>query len=558
MAHEVDSAGLAGGRALLGRAKEPALAEALELRQGQGHQPGGQHAHNEVGDDAHQQSEAKGENRARSGLAEDHGQDVAGAKDHHQHNSHDGRGNVAVKDSPEAALEAVFQGPVQGLAVVQLLPHPAGGDHVGVHADADGEDQARDAGQGHGKGIHAGQEAGHRREADAHLARQGDDRHHTGQAEDNDHQQGDEDEGDDAGHQHGLQGLAAQGGGQGVEVGGGEGKGQRARLDLRRQGGGALAGEVALNHALAVADHRVDRGGGKAHVVHPDGDGLAHQPLRGLGELLLALFAELQRNHILGRAGGLVLVYGGLRLHHVGPFQDNRIRRGPRGRFIDLVAVFIVVHGLIAAALPEGEHGRGGKLVNGLLRVKVRLVGLPGEAHDDPVVGLVGVELIVGDVLGDHAGLNDLLGRFQLGAGGLHPVRRAEGGLHAAPDVNAPADVAGPFDIGQLKVAVLSIYAEQGGIDQSGNENQHDKEYRFFYTPHVCAQLPFSRGPALLRGSSRNKICGPGDRKTACGSGTGFRAYCRLKLRHICQFAKAGHKIYSYRDEIPIHTKQGS
>ena len=35
--------------------------------------------------------------------------------------------------------------------------------------------------------------------------------------------------------------------------------------------------------------------------------------------------------------------------------------------------------------------------------------------------------------------------------GSLYPVRRAEGGLYAAPDVDAPPDITGAFYVGLLK-----------------------------------------------------------------------------------------------------------
>ena len=59
--------------------------QAFEAGKGEGHQAGGRHAHDEVADDAHQQGKAKGEDGAGGGLAEDDGQDVAGAKHAHEH-----------------------------------------------------------------------------------------------------------------------------------------------------------------------------------------------------------------------------------------------------------------------------------------------------------------------------------------------------------------------------------------------------------------------------------------------------------------------------------------
>ena len=37
-----------------------------------------------------------------------------------------------------------------------------------------------------------------------------------------------------------------------------------------------------------------DRGVREPHIVHPDGDGAAHQPLGGLGKFLFAFIAEFQ------------------------------------------------------------------------------------------------------------------------------------------------------------------------------------------------------------------------------------------------------------------------
>ena len=239
-----------GGTLVPGAAEEPLLVEALKARQGQGHQPGGEHAHDEVAHNAHQQGKAEGEDRAGGGLAENDGQDIAGAKHAHEHDGHDSGGDVAVENGPEACLEALLQGAVQALAVAQLLTDTAGGDDVGIHAHADGEDDAGDAGQGHGKGVQVGEEAGHGGETQRHLARQADDSHHAGQPENHDHQNGDDNESDDGGHHHHVQGLRAQGGRQGLEVGGLQGEGQGAGLDLRGQLGGFLAGKVTGDGAL--------------------------------------------------------------------------------------------------------------------------------------------------------------------------------------------------------------------------------------------------------------------------------------------------------------------
>src|SRR5699024_9656053 len=145
---------------------------------------------------------------------------------------------------------------------------------------------------------------------------------------------------------------------------------------------------------------------------------------------------------------------------------------------VDDAAVLGVLAGLVLHALAEGQLGGGGQLVNGGLGVVVLLVAAPGEPDDDPVVGGVGVNLVVGDALGDHTGFDNLLGGLQLLGGGLHPVRRAEGGLYAAPDVNAPTDVPSALYVGHLEIPVLAVHAKQRRDHQREDEKRHYKKHR--------------------------------------------------------------------------------
>ena len=276
---------------------------------------------------------------------------------------------------------------------------------------------------------------------------------------------------------------------------------QGARLDLVGQLGGFLAGKVTRDGALAVGDGLVDRGVRDHHVIHPDGDGAAHQLAGGLGKLFGPRLRELQADNVLILARGLVLGHGRSGADHIRALQDDVFRRGARGGAVDNAAVLGVLHGLIFHPLAEGELGGGRQLVDGLLGVEILLVAAPGEPDDDPVVGGVGVDLVVGNAVGHHSGLDDLLGRVKLFGGGLHPVRRAEGGLYAAPDINAPTDITGAFYVGDLKVPVLAVHAEQRREHQGEDEKRHYKKHRLFYSLHGF--LSSSRGRPCAKGCPR-------------------------------------------------------
>ena len=114
--------------------------------------------------------------------------------------------------------------------------------------------------------------AGHNSQRGGGLAHQGDDRDGAGQTVAHYHQDRDQNEGNDTGLHHDVQALGTQGRADGGVALGGQGKRQRAGVDLVRQRGGAVLIEVALDDGLTAGDGLVDRGGGDVIIIQPDGD----------------------------------------------------------------------------------------------------------------------------------------------------------------------------------------------------------------------------------------------------------------------------------------------
>ena len=131
--------------------------------------------------------------------------------------------------------------------------------------------------------------------------------------------------------------------------------------------------------------------------------------------------------------------------------EDHILGGDPGGK-----AVFIGLH-----PFAEGKQRGLAQLLDRFLGVEVGLVFLPGETDDDPVFRGVLVDLIVRDVLIDQAGLDDRLRRRQLILGRVHSLGRGKGDIHAAADVDPPANRVRALDPGLGHVAVLGGDTEE-------------------------------------------------------------------------------------------------
>lgn len=74
----------------------------------------------------------------------------------------------------QAAGKAALERAVEALAAAQLLLDTLGGDDIGIHAHADGEDDASDAGQGQGEALKHREVAGDEGQRGRHLTGQRD------------------------------------------------------------------------------------------------------------------------------------------------------------------------------------------------------------------------------------------------------------------------------------------------------------------------------------------------------------------------------------------------
>ena len=387
---------------------------------------------------------------------------VRGAEGTHQHDGHDDNGHVAVNDGGQTTGKTALEGTIQRFAVFQFFLDALGGDDVGVHAHADGQDDARDAGQGQGKAFKHREVAGHKGQRCRHLTGQCDAGQKARQAVQHSHEHHDQRKGDQAGQHHGAQAVLTQAGADGGVAVHGQGKGQCAGVDLAchfndlllREGVGCRAGD----DGRAVGDGGVDRGSADVLVIQPDADGA---------------IGCCQRSGCIAKGLGTV----------VGEFQGDIIFRCAAvadgailgGCTLDLGAVqdqFTVG----TAALAEGQVRGGADLLNGGFRVKIRLTGLPRELQDQAVGIVVHIQLIVGDVQRHKAVLDDKLRRFQLFFGGVVAVRGNESDIHAALDIYAEADILRTLDVGFGHITVLCVHTKEGGVhercDQQHREDQ--------------------------------------------------------------------------------------
>ena len=153
--------------------------------------------------------------------------------------------------------------------------------------------------------------------------------------------------------------------------------------------------------------------------------------------------------------------------------------------------------GLVLHALAEGQKRRCGNLFNRRFRVEARLVAPPREADDNPVIRLIGIDLVVRDALGHHAQLDNRLGRLKLLRRRINAVRRAEGRLHAAANVDAPSYIADALNPRILRIAVLRINAEDRRIAEHEDQCRDDKKHRFLYSLHLNYVPPVDKAARL-------------------------------------------------------------
>lgn len=366
----------------------------------------------------------------------------------------DDDGHVAVNDGGQAHLEAAGDSAIQRFAVAKLFFDALSGDNVGVNAHTDTKDDTGDTGQGQRGAIEHGEVTGNKCQRGDNLAKQRDDRNGTGQTVTHDHEQSHKGKGNDAGQHHHIQALSAQGGADGGEAFGREGKRQRTGVNLVCQRGDLVLGERTFDHSVAVRDGSLDGSGGDVLAVQPDGDGavgLGCQLGGGLSKLFGTVSAELQLNNITVL---LVVACGCGR--HIVTAQD-------------LFAVG-------SRALAEHHLGGGSDLVNGGLGIKVGFAGFPGETDDDAVLVIVHIILIVGNAKADQTVFDDGFGRGHLVIGGFHTVSRHERHVHAAADVDTEADILRALDVDVLGIAVCVAHAEQGGKREHDDQQRRDNQ----------------------------------------------------------------------------------
>lgn len=270
------------------------LAQGLDARDALEHHAGEPYAHDEVGDHAHEQGVTEGVDGTGGRLAEDPGEDVGRAEDQQQDDRHDDDGHVTVDNRRERALGAALDRSVEGLACLELFLDTLGGDDVGVNAHTDRENQTGDTGQSHREGIEYREEAVDRRDRERHLADQRDNSNNTGYTVTENHKHSDQHKGNNRGIAHGGQGVLAECRADGAVGSRLQRKGQRAAVDLVREGGSRLGILHAGDDGGAVGNALVNSGVREKHAVHIDADLLTDQAAGGFGELGLAGAGEIQ------------------------------------------------------------------------------------------------------------------------------------------------------------------------------------------------------------------------------------------------------------------------
>ena len=390
---------------------------------------------------------------------------VRGAEGTHQHDRHDDDGHVAVDDWRQAAGKAALEGTIQRLATAQLFLDALSGDDVGVHAHADGQDDAGDAGQRQGEALKHREITGDEGQRSRHLTGQCDAGQETGQTVQRRHQDHDEGKSDETGQHHSAQAVLAQAGADGGVAVHGQRKRQRAGVDLAghlddivlREGVGCRA----CDDSSAVGNGRMDRGRADILVIQPDADGAAAlvEPGGGIAKGFGTRIGELEGHIILRRAAAHRAVLRRCALDH-GAVQDQLTVR--------------------TAPLPEGQVGGGADLFDGSFGVEIRLAGLPRKFEDQAVGIVVHIQLVVGHVQTDQTVLNDELRCVQLLIGGIVAVRGCKRHVDAALDIHAEADILRALDIGPGHIAIFDRNAEECRVDKRRDQKHCDNKLPCF------------------------------------------------------------------------------
>ena len=438
---------------------EPRVAQSFDGSCAADHDAGGEYAEHKVQQHAGEQRVAEGIDRTGSGRAEGEEHEVQclgkeavrGAESAHQHDGHDDDGHVAVNDGGQAAGKAALQSAVQRLAILQLFFDALGGDDVGVHAHADGQNDTGDAGQRQGKAFKHREVAGDEGQRCRHLTGQRDAGQETGQTVQRRHKDHDQGKGDQTGHDHGAQAVLAQ---TGAEC-----KGQCAGVDLAGHLDNLLLCKGVRcrtgDDGRTVGNGGVDCCGADVFIIQPDADGAVagSQLCGGIAKGLGSVIRKLQRNVIFrctAAADGAIL----------------RRRTLNHGAVEDQFAVG-------AAALAKRQVSCGADFLDRSFRVKVRFAGLPRKLQNQAVGVGIHIQFIVGDIECHKAVLNDEPGSIQLLLGGVVAIGRNKCDVYAALDVHAEADILCAFDVGFGRIAVLCGYAEE-----RGEHKYHDQQHR--------------------------------------------------------------------------------
>ena len=375
------------------------MAELLEPEAAQG--VGDGQAGEEVGDQAVGHREGEAEDRTFGELEQDQRREQGG--------------DVGVQNDGVSAMEAEADGLLQRLAGAQFLTDALVNQNVGVHGHADGQQDAADAGEGQ-RGV--GEL--HQRQDDQNVEDQGEHGDHTGGPVVEDHQRDDEDRTPEEGADAGPDRVHAESGADGAAAFDLQRGLEGAGLEDLDQVGGLILIEAAGDGGAAFGDAFLEVGVGADDAVENDGELVADVVAGDLGELLGALFVELEPD-----VDRVFDVVGDV--FDVGAAQ---VLAGQFGALVDQDAAFLVFHltgGRIHAAADligeefgaRGDHDAGLDLAIGaddLAVAGVDEVELQLRRLDDGAQDAIGV-LFAGDLnadaivaLGVNAGLGDAEG----------------------------------------------------------------------------------------------------------------------------------------------------
>ena len=455
-------------------AVEPRVAQRLDGSCTANHNTGSEHAEHKVQQHAGKQRIAEGIDSAcgRGAEGEEHKvqclgkQAIRGAEGTHEHDGHDDDGHIAVNDGGQAAGKAALQCAIQRFAVFQFLFDALGGDDVGIHAHADGQNDTCDTGQGQGEAFKYREVAGHKGQRSRHLTGQRDAGQKARQTVQYRHEHHDEGKSNQAGQHHGAKAVFAQTGAYGGVAVHAQRKGQCTGVDLAchldhgilRKG----IGGRTCDDGLSVGDSGVDGSGAHVLVVQPDADAalVDGQLGGGIAKGLGALGGKLEGNVILGTAA----------VAHSAVLRRSAF---DHGAVKDQLAV-------LAGSLAEGQVGSSADLLNGRLGVKIRLAGLPRELQNQAVGVVIHIQLVVGHVQRDQTVLNDQTGGIQLLVRGIVAIRGHKGDVDAALDIHTKADILCTLDVGGGHIAVFCRHAKKGGVDKHNDQQRGNDQLPCF------------------------------------------------------------------------------